>query len=395
MTEPRHSFNVLIAGGGTAALEAALALRELAGDRVTTTLLTPDAEFVYRPARVREPFAGPAAQRYPLAEFAAHAGVELRSDSFDWLDAAQRVVHTAAGEQLGYDALLLAMGARLRPRFKHAVTLDDRKLDEQLHGLIQDIEAGYVHKLAFVAPNPMAWPLPLYELALLTAGRAYEMNEDASVTIVTSEDAPLAVFGAEASHAVQELLDAARILLVSSTQADVPERGQVALYPGGHTLYVDRIIALPELFGPSTPGVPKSDGHGFISVDEHCRVRGLDRVYAAGDATDFPVKHGGVAAQQADAAAAAIAELAGAPVEARPWSPDIHGLLLGGEKPLYLSAHITGTHGSRSVVSSEPDWSPGAKIAAPYLAPYLESRDRARADAHADSAHEDERTERV
>lgn len=376
MTEPRTPFKVLIAGGGTAALEAALALRELAGDRVATTLLSPEAEFVYRPLRVREPFAGPTAHHYPLAGFARHCAVTLEQDSFKWLDPTERVVHTDAGEQLGYDALLLAMGARLRPRFRHAMTLDDRLLDEQLHGLIQDIEAGYVHRLAFIAPSRAVWPLPLYELALLTAHRAYEMNEDASVTLVTSEDAPLAVFGDAVSEAVLALLDEARIRFIPSEHPETPEPGVVALHPSGQSLRVDRIIALPELFGPSTPGVPKNDGRGFVSVDEECRVRGLDGVYAAGDITDYPIKHGGLAAQQADAAAASIARLAGAPVEQPPWSPDIHGTLLGGEHPLYLSAHITGSRGSSSVVRSEPMLS-GAKITARYLTPYLESCDRA------------------
>ena len=76
------------------------------------------------------------------------------------------------GEQLPYDALLLALGARARPRFKYALTLDDRHLDEQLHGLIQDVEGGYIHKLAFIVPSQMPWPLPMYELALMTARRA-------------------------------------------------------------------------------------------------------------------------------------------------------------------------------------------------------------------------------
>ena len=376
MVESGHPLNVLIAGGGTAALEAALALRALAGDRVAITLLAPDPDFVYRPLRVREPFAGPTAPHYPLAEFAQHTGVELKHDAFKWLDAGQRTVHTQRGEQIGYDALLLAMGARLVPRFKHALTLDDRKLDEQLHGLILDIEAGYVHKLAFIAPSPMAWPLPLYELALLTANRAFEMSEDASVTIVTPEDAPLAVFGEPVSRAVQGLLDEAHILVISSGSAQTPEPGQVALHPSGHTLYVDRIIALPELFGPSTPGVPKRDGHGFISVDAQCRVRGLDGVFAAGDATDFPVKHGGIAAQQADVAASEIARLAGARIDPEPWRPEIHAVLLGAKKPLYLSGHVTGQHGSSSIVLNEPNWSPGTKIVARYLSPYLESCDR-------------------
>ena len=105
-------------------------------------------------------------------------------------------------------------------------------------------------------------------------------------------------------------------------------------------------------------------------------MRGLDRVYAAGDATDFPVKHGGVAAQQADAAAEAIAALAGAAVEPQPFHPVIHGILLSLQKPLYLSAHLTGGHGSSSQISDTPSWGHPAKISAKYLAPYLEQRDR-------------------
>ncbi|MGN6166895.1 MAG: hypothetical protein ACTHQQ_01815, partial [Solirubrobacteraceae bacterium] len=58
--------SVLIAGGGVAGLEAALALRDLAGERVTTMILAPEADFVYRPMRVMEPFAYPEAKRYPL-----------------------------------------------------------------------------------------------------------------------------------------------------------------------------------------------------------------------------------------------------------------------------------------------------------------------------------------
>ena len=367
----------MIAGGGVAGLEASLALRDLAGDRIAATMLAPEPEFVYRPLRVREPFAGPSTRRYPLEEIARDIGVEFRQDAFKWLDPAQCTVHTDAGEQLTYDALLLALGARLHPRFKHALMLDDRRLDEQLHGLLQDVEAGYIHKLAFIAPSQMPWPLPLYELALMTARRAYDMNEELSVTIVTPEDAPLAVFGSAVSQALGRLLRDNGILVISSTHAETREAGQVALHPGGHSLYVDRILALPELFGPSSPGVPKRDRHGFIPIDVHCRVPGLDGVFAAGDATDFAVKHGGVASQQADVAAEGIAALAGAPVEPSKFHPEIHGILLGADKPLYLSAHITGGHGSSSEVSDQPTWSPAAKIAAKYLAPYLDSRDRA------------------
>jgi sulfide:quinone oxidoreductase len=370
-------FRVLIAGGGVAALEAALALRDLAGDRVKTTLLAPEPEFVYRPMRVLEPFSFGGARRYGLDQIARDIDVELLQDGFRWLEPAASVVHTERGATLEYDALLLALGARLKPPFRHARTIDDRRLDEDFHGLVQDVEEGYVRSVAFVASNPMAWPLPMYELALMTARRGYDMGVDLSVTIVTPEDAPLAVFGSAVSDAVGRLLEVHGVMTITSAHCAVPKPKRVQIHPGGRMLHVDSVVALPQLFGQATPGVPKRDGHGFIPVDVHGKVPGLERVFAAGDATDFAVKHGGIAAQQADVAAEAIAALAGAPVEPTKFHPVIHGMFLGGDRPLYLSAHITGGHGSSSEVGEEPTWSPATKIAARYLAPYIESRDRA------------------
>ena len=75
------------------------------------------------------------------------------------------------------------------------------------------------------------------------------------------------------------------------------------------------------------PGLP-SDAEGFLVTDDHARVQGVPDVYAAGDVTAFPVKQGGIACQQADAAAADIAARAGAPVEPEPFSPVLRGMLL-------------------------------------------------------------------
>lgn len=369
-------FRVVIAGGGVAALEAALALKDLAGERIETTVVSPKPEFVYRPMRVREPFAYSGARQYPLDELARDIGFELKQDAFKWLDPAKRIAHTESGVQLEYDALLLALGATQRPALSHAQTIDDSRLDEQLHGLIQDVEGGYVHKLAFVAPSRMPWPLPIYELALMTAQRADDMSAETSITIVTPEDAPLAIFGDNVSREVEALLERNGILAITAAHCETPAPGELTLHPGGRTLTFDRIVALPELFGPSTPGVPKGSAGGFIPIDSHCQVRGLQNVWAAGDATDFAVKHGGIAAQQAQTAAKAIAAVAGAPVQVEPFHPIIRAVLISLDKPKYLSAHITGGHGSNSEISDSPSWSPAGKIDAKYLAPYLEQRDR-------------------
>lgn len=375
-TVSSHPFRVLIAGGGVAALEAALALRDLAGERVSTTLIAPDPEFVYRPMTVREPFGYSAARRYPLAEIARDLGAELLVDSFKSLDAASRTVWTESGERLGYDAVLLALGASAHAAYEHATTIDDRRLDEVLHGLIQDVEGGYVERVAFIIPGRTGWPFPIYELALMTARRAYDVNVELEVTIVTPEDAPLAIFGETVSTAVAVLLQRNGISTITSAYCEVPDSFHVDIHPGNQRLEVNRIVALPELDGPSVPNLPEA-AYGFIPVDAYSQVVGVERVYAAGDATDFAVKLGGIAAQQADTAATAIAALAGAPIDPTPFHPVIHGVLLGGEKPLYLSAEITGGHGSSSHVSNTHEWLPSTKIAAKYLAPYLESRDRA------------------
>lgn len=367
------TFRVVIAGGGVAALEAALALRALAGARVSTTILAPDSEFTFRALVVREPFAGPAARRYRLSEITDDIGVQLRCDTFTGLDPEEQLAHTASGEDLPYDALVLALGARPRPAFDHALTLNDHELDQQLQGLVQDVEQGYARRLAFIAPERMPWPMPLYELALMTARRAFEMDESVEITIVTPESSPLALFGSAASTAVSKVLKDAGVSTIVETRCETPAQNQVLLHPGGRTLTFDRVIAMPELVVPPVAGLPQQDPNGFIPVDGHCRVVGLQNVFAAGDATNFQIKHGGIAAQQADVAAAAIAALAGADVEPVEFRPVVHGILLGGEHPLHLTAFMSDDAGATSEVGTQPSWSPADKIAARYLAPYLET----------------------
>ena len=364
----------MVAGGGIAALETVLALSDLAGDRVSITVVAPNEEFVYRPMTVREPFAYSAAARHPLAAILRDAGAGLVVDRLGWVETDKRMVHTEGGMELPYDALVLAVGAQLTARFEHAITIDDRRMDETLHGLIQDVEMGYLKSIAFVAPGRMAWPLPLYELALMTAGRAYDMNVALDATIITPEDKPLALFGQEVSDGLSALLAGKGIRVITSGYVEIPELGQVVINPGDRELGVERVIALPELYGPSVRGLHAGE-HGFIRVDMFCRVPDSGPVFAAGDAVDFPVKQGGVGSQQADVAAESIAQLAGVDIDPQPFNPVIHGVLLTDDRPRYIAAKITGGHGFASHFSDAPIDGVTQKVAARYLAPYLAERE--------------------
>src|SRR5918994_670633 len=320
-------FRVVICGGGIAAVEGLLRLRRLVGDAFEVTLVAPADELRYRPVAVQEPFSRPGVRRYPLRRIAQRTDAEWVQDRVEWVDPDEQLVHTAEGRSLPYDGLLVAVGARVTTPYEHVTVFDDARPDETYHGLVQDVEGGYTRSVALLLPEGPAWPLPVYELALMTADRAWSMNmEDLSIHLVTPEPAPLAAFGAEASKAVAELLRDSRIDLHAGSLADVPESRQVVVRPSDTRLEPGRIVAMPRIAGTEIRNLPKADD-GFIPIDDRCRIDGMgERVFAAGDAVSFPVKQGGLGAQMADIAAQGIAALAGAEVEPTPLRPVIRSL---------------------------------------------------------------------
>ena len=365
--------NVLIAGGGPAALEAALRLHRVAAGHVTTTLLAPEGDFVYRPLSVLDPFAIGGATAYPLSRIALDAGFTHKPGILTSVDPAAHVATTGGGEQVPYDVLLVAAGAVQTRPFEWATVFGGNESDvEALHGLVQDVEGGYTHRVAFVVPEGASWPLPLYELALMMAERAYEMNASVEIHVVTPEETPLAAFGDEPSRQVAKLLKDARVVVHTGTRAERLERGRLRLSPGGEVVEVRRVVTLPRLVGRRFPGLP-TDGDGFLVTDGHGRVTGVPDVYAAGDITAFPVKQGGLACQQADAAADQIAARAGAKLDPQPFQPVIHGVLMTERSSSFMRSEP----GHESRVAGHPLWWPPTKIAGRELAGYLEGVDEA------------------
>jgi sulfide:quinone oxidoreductase len=374
MINPRH---VVVAGGGVGALEVLLALRDLGEGAFDVTLVAPDDRFSLRALTVAEPFAAGHSDVGSLPEIAAELGATLHRAMVTEVDADARQVTCSDGATLPYDALVLSPGARRRAPFATGITfgLGD---PQALNGLLADLEQGYTTCVAFVVPDGVAWSLPLYELALMTAAQVRGMGRDIDLSFVTPEPGPLAVFGPEAGAAVRELFDEAGIALYCGAPAAVG-RGRVQLLGGDDELTVERVVTLPLLEGPRLPGVP-ADADGFIPVDGFGRVRGLDGVYAIGDAADLPVKQGGIACQQADVVATHIAHEAGAGLEPEPLAPVLRGKLMTGRMSRYLRRDLGEAHGREA---AEALWWPPAKVVGHYLGPWLAHRQATGAFSHA------------
>ncbi|MDX6701749.1 MAG: sulfide:quinone oxidoreductase [Baekduia sp.] len=366
-SRPTH---VVIAGGGVAAVECALALHDLAGDRVRLTIIAPEPDFVLRPMRSAEPFSRGHVRRHPLKELATHVGAELITDSVARVDAERHTVQRAADRTVAYDALVLAVGAQHRTAFRQALTFTGDRSTLSFNGLLADVDEGYTHTISFVVPPGMTWPMPLYELALMTAQEAWAMGiDDVKMELVTPEDAPLALFGPEGSAAVAALLQKAKVAFRGSCYTRQGDDGHPEVLPGGAPLDSQRIVALPTIEGPAIGGVP-ADDRGFIPVDAHGRVTSLADVYAAGDATTFPVKQGGLACQQADAVAEVLAAAAGADVHPTPFHPVLRGRLMTGRGAAYLEHSLHGGAGDTPPREMRL-WSAAHKIDGRYLSPWL------------------------
>lgn len=362
-------MKVLIAGAGVAGIEAMLALHDLASERVEVELLSPQVDFTYRPLAVAEPFGTGQAYYFDLTSFASENDSVLHLGELVSVDPQRRLAKTSGGVDIEYDALLVASGAKPLDALPGTLSFTGPADAGEFRDLLDNARKGDVGSIAFALPGGVSWPLPLYELAIQTATHLAEQGAKTKIMLVTPEDQPLGLFGATASEAVLVHLEERGIALYTDHYPRGFIDGELEVIPSG-SVPADRVVSLPTLRGPFLPGLPH-DTEGFIPIDQHCRVEEHQEVFAAGDVTAFPVKQGGIAAQQADAAAEAIAADAGADLRPMPFDPVLRGLLLTGGEPSYLRADIGGGHGNTSTVATEPLWWPPSKIVGRYLAPFL------------------------
>ncbi|WP_084285034.1 FAD-dependent oxidoreductase [Solirubrobacter soli] len=370
MSGPFHAppLRVLVAGGGVAALEAVLALHALAGSRVKIEMLAPAGEYVERPCSVLSPFGGAPAPRVPLDALPT-LGVIRHRGALASVDPDRCEVRTTDGGRLTYDRLIVAPGAHAIDGVPGAVTFRGAISA----GAVESAIRGATSRIVFVAPVEAGWILPLYELALLTA---HEFPDGPDVAIVTPEPRPLDIFGPVASDALARLLHSAGVEFIGRTRAVEYVGGALATGDGG-LLAADAAISLPRIRGRFIEGLP-CDDRGFIPTDANARVVDVPHVFAAGDATTEPIKQGGLAAQQADAAAETIAAEAGAVLIGRPYRRILRGVVLTGGRPLYLRRDldeadevIRPLRGTPPGVGRSQLWWPQGKVAGRYLTGFV------------------------
>jgi sulfide:quinone oxidoreductase len=376
----KGSAPVLIAGGGFAALEAMLALRALAPKDLEVTLISASPTLAYKPAATAEAFNEAPPRTYNLREIAADAGASFRLDRLAAVASHEHRVRLASFAHLAYDALVLAVGARSIIGIPGALVFRDQRQIHHIRRMTSRLCSGELHRVVFAVPRGCSWLLPLYELALFTAAQLRERPADAELVLVSPELAPLEVFGAQASRLVADLLAEHGVRFIGTSEPKSVERNGALSLHSGESIAADCVIAVPELRGPRITGLP-TDSEGFTTTDALGGVSGLEDVYAAGDMTSYPIKQGGLAAQQADLIAQRIAAAHGAIVREMRVQRVLRAKLLGGAHPIFLRAELDefGRPTAATLVyeyldDNEPDSLP-RKVFGRYLTPYLHTRE--------------------
>jgi sulfide:quinone oxidoreductase len=368
----QSSFRVLIAGGGVAALEAVLALRELDQEgALVVEVVAPGRQFAYRPLSVSDPFGPRATRSYELRPIVAGAGAQLRHGQLGAVEPDERIVTLTDGTRLEYDALLLATGVDRRPAIRGVSTFAGASDAPAFKSFAGSLSRGAYERVAFIVPPGPTWPLPVYELALQAAMQLSRLTprsrEAVQLALLTPESAPLEAFGDVAARAVRAVLVDHGVALHPDTYVTELAGGELHLDMQG-AVHVDAAWAAARLVAQVPAGVPVGDG-GFVPVDGASRVKGFIDLFAAGDMTISPAKQGGIAAQQAAIAAQAIAALAGIADEPQAAPLVLRAMLLTGAEPLWLRADPASV--TPSEASYEPLWWPPHKIFGRHLAPVL------------------------
>lgn len=317
-----HTVAVLGAGaGGLAAAERLRALlpptdRLLLVDRSFTGSLGLSALRVLRGWRTP-------AEVATRVRAEALPGVELVTAEVVGIDTATRTVRCRGEAGIGYDALVVALGAELDtaalPGLDDALgagvagqfySLADAA---DLHRRVAALETGRV--VVLIPPPPFKCPPAPYEAAFLIADQLADRIRSGAVRVdvITAEPRPIPVVGPAVGEAVVGLLAAAGIGFTAGKAATAidPDARTISFADGG-TEPFDLLAVVPphrSAVGQLLPGLVNAGG--WIPVDAATLATAAPGVWAVGDNTAVPLVNGAAlpkAAIFAEGAAAVAAD---------------------------------------------------------------------------------------
>ena len=310
---------VLVLGGGFAALESAFLLRMRLHDQVDIRLVSDRDQFLFRPNSIYVPFgADPASLLVDLHKPFKRRNIRFELGSVAELDPARRTVSLDDGQRFRYDKLIIATGAdthagEVPGLAEHAETIwttDSmlgvrRRFDE----VRERAGRGERQRVLFLVPPNNKCSGPLYEIVFMleTWLRRHDCREHVDITWSTYEHGFIQAFGPRLDDLVRK--EFAERGIDGHTEEVVTEvLADRVLYGDASSREFDHLIAFPPYVSAVSYPALASDERGFVHTDLQTRlVTGHDDIYAPGDAGDFPIKQAFLAFLQADSVADHIA----------------------------------------------------------------------------------------
>ena len=313
-TKPR----IAVLGGGFGGLEALFYLKHKLGDRADFTLVNERSKFLFKPNTIYIPFGEPPEKfEVDLSKPLKRQSIRLVEATATHIEPDQQRVETSAGS-VDYDFLVVATGAKMRseevPGLKeYAITVwtpdDMLRLRERIEWGMERAKNGQRTRFLFLVPPNNKCSGPLYEMVLMldTYLRKHRCREQFDLVYATKEEAFIEAFGPRlnsvVSHEFQERgIDGRTGYVVTGIEP------QSVAFQNGDQLSFDVLVSFPPyVAGTVFERLPR-DERGFIRVENDSRrVQGQARIFAVGDAANFPIKQAFLALLQGDAAGDHIA----------------------------------------------------------------------------------------
>ncbi|MEW6034626.1 MAG: FAD/NAD(P)-binding oxidoreductase [Chloroflexota bacterium] len=290
---------VLILGGGVGGLVAANELRRRLGAEHRVLVVERSGQHVFIPSLpwVMAGWRGPDQITKELRRMVL-PGVDVVQAQVKGIDTSRQKVSTDSRE-LGYDYLVVALGAELTPEavpgyIEAAHNFFTLEGVTRLARVLKDFPGGKV--AVVVSRLPYKCPAAPYEAALLLHDvfRRRGLLERIDLRVFTPENLPMPVAGPVLGQAVKGMLEEKGIGFHPAVQLTSIDPGARQLrFQDGVTAAFDLLVAVPPHRAPAAlNGSGLADETGWLTVDRRTLRTRVGNVYAVGDVTRIILPNG-------------------------------------------------------------------------------------------------------